>query len=232
MKISGITVKFHYSMLLLAAFILWQSATAFATPLTGILAGSIVTVILFSIVLLHEMAHMKAAHYLGYHSADTITLWGLGGMAQIPGLQHAAPKEELIISIAGPLSNLALAIVTYFLAPVLGVDLFSMSSLQTLYLPFIVMYFFWYNVMLGIFNMIPAFPMDGGRVMRSALSMFMSSYRATQISVYIAWGFAGLFVVGGLYLKSILLVLVAAYVAYVSHLEWKAKRRGTYIVYK
>ena len=227
MKIGNITIKFHFSILILIFLVIWRSWSLFASPLLGIVAGGLLTIMILSMVLLHEMAHVKAAQWQGYHT-DHIMLWGLGGYAQIPGLANITPKKELIISIAGPLSNIALAIITFFVAQLVGVDVFAINNIYILYIPFVITYLFWLNVLMGIFNMIPAFPMDGGRVARATLSIFMPSLKATKIAVYIAKAFSILFVVGGFYTASFLLPLIGFYIWYVSSAELKNKQKGYY----
>ncbi|KKN60277.1 hypothetical protein LCGC14_0533270 [marine sediment metagenome] len=224
MKIGNTQVKLHFSILLLFVLLTWQCRAIDTNPLIGILSGAMLTVIVFSMALLHEMAHVKAAERMGYHT-DIVILWAFGGAAQIPGLLNASPKKEFIVAIAGPLSNIVVAIITFFVALLLGVDLLEVSNLYTLYLPFVMMYIFWYNTLMGLLNMIPAFPMDGGRVMRAILSIFMPALKATKIAVYIAKGFAIMFSATGIVLSiswgAIIMPLIGIYIWRVASMELK-----------
>lgn len=232
MQIGKFEVKFHWSLLIIIALVLSQFLTLFANPLHGLLAGLMTIFTVYSIVLLHEMAHMKAAHWLGHTGAKKIMLFALGGLAQIPALGDFSPKEEFIISIAGPLSNFVMAGGAFLLAYVLGIDVFLTDNLLTLYLPMALSSFFYYNMLLGIFNLIPAFPMDGGRILRAALSVFMPRLKATKIATVIAWAWASVFILYGAMNGMIVLAIIGGFVAFVSYQELQAAKRGMRIEYE
>jgi stage IV sporulation protein FB len=139
----------------------------------GLLTGVYLIFLIAFIVLFHELAHSFMAIELGYE-VEEIKLFGLGGMAFIADLENPTPKEELLISISGPASNFILGISGFcfnvFLS-LLGVE----HSIEVMVLLFWIV-----NLSMAIFNMIPIFPLDGGRVFRAIVSFFIDKYTATK----------------------------------------------------
>ncbi|MGD8752975.1 MAG: site-2 protease family protein, partial [Anaerolineales bacterium] len=180
------------------------------------LFGIIVTLLLFVIVVLHELGHSVAAQNYGV-PVKQIVLLPIGGVAQL-GRFPEEPIQEFVIAIAGPLVNFGLALVFLLVASLFqfgGVweNPFTMlERLESLSPMSIFNYVFVSNLFLGIFNLIPAFPMDGGRVLRALLASRMNYARATSIAVAVGqtmawllglWGFLG----GGFFL-----ILIAIFV--------------------
>lgn len=192
-KIAGIEVRIHLTFLLLLAFI------GISYYLTGGRAAAIEGVgfilIIFACVLLHEFGHAIAARAFGILTPD-ITLLPIGGVARIQRMPDK-PWQELVVALAGPLVNVIIAGVLFL---ILGfqvdwgraADLADPAGSMLAKVAVV-------NVMLVIFNLIPAFPMDGGRVLRALLAMGMGNARATQVAARIgqalafALGFLGLF---------------------------------------
>jgi Zn-dependent protease len=198
-KIRGIQIRMHYTFPLILIFAAFQFALITRQGLTGALFGVIVTSILFVIVVLHELGHSVAAQSYGIE-VKQIVLLPIGGLAQL-GRMPEKPSQELIISAAGPLVNFALAAVLAVLGLAYGQDL----GLQlTLRLPAgitfgaIFSYVFAANLFLGLFNLLPAFPMDGGRILRSLLAMRTNYPQATRWAVTIGQGMAVLMGLWGL----------------------------------
>ena len=222
MQIGKTKVSFHWSALLIPAFLIYHSISIYVDPIKGALTGCIMSVGLLLIVFLHEMAHIKSAELLGNEAPSKISFFALGGLAQFHILDK--PSHELITSIAGPASNIVLAAMTLGFSWLIGVDLevwrpLAMSYADGFYLPMALNMFFWYNVFLGVFNMIPAFPMDGGRVLRAVLSMIMKPATATKIVFAIAMVFAALFVVGGIWIGDVWITILGPFIAFAAKTE-------------
>ena len=184
--IAGIRVELHVTFLL---FVLWAALSQ--GLLTGDVLGAITGVVLllsvFGCVLLHELGHAMAARRYGIRTRD-IVLLPIGGVARLERMP-SRPSQEVVVALAGPAVNVVIAavlalVLTQFRIPSpLAAEV--VRSLLTVNL-----------LMLG-FNLIPAFPMDGGRVLRALLAMRMPYVRATRIAAGIGQGIALLFAVVG-----------------------------------
>ncbi len=205
-RLWGIDVYIHYTFLLLLAFVGLQSGAnrgewGEALGSIGFLLG------LFLCVLLHEYGHALAARRFGVGTRD-ITLLPIGGVARLERMPED-PRQELVIAIAGPLVNVVIAggLAAGMLAS--GNPLFSFNDFDG---ASIFQRLLFINVSLVIFNLLPAFPMDGGRVLRALLAMMMDPVRATRIAANIgkvmALGFLGL----AFYTRSPILGLIAVFV--------------------
>lgn len=162
----------------------------------------------FLCVLGHELTHSLRAISLGIR-VPVITLYPMGGVASMARIPKE-PWQEFSIAIVGPLFNFGLAAILYFpLKALLGQDLFS-PGLDSW--PRMFANVFWANPVLGAFNLIPAFPMDGGRVLRSLLSLKLNHITATRIAVFLGRLFAIIFFVLGIQKNHWMLVLVGVYV--------------------
>src|SRR5437870_2448726 len=192
-RISGIEVRIHVTFLL---FLAWIGFTYYQVGGSAAAAEGVLFILaLFGCVLLHEFGHALAARAFGIRTPD-ITLLPIGGVARLQRMPDK-PWQELAVAVAGPLVNVVIAAVLIF---VLGRRA-EFQSLQHLEQPGIEMLakLASVNISLVLFNLIPAFPMDGGRVLRSLLAMAMSYSRATQVAAWIGqalafvFGFIGLF---------------------------------------
>lgn len=161
----------------------------------GGLAGLVVVGIAFSSVLLHELGHAVVARQLGVHVSG-IELHFFGGAAKMMDLPRSA-NHEMAIAAAGPAVSLMLAGAGLGLGLGLGSWFVAMIG--------------WINLTLAIFNLIPALPMDGGRILRAALSKPLGFVRATDVSVTIARVVALGFVVLGLAASAYQLLLLAPF---------------------
>jgi Zn-dependent protease/predicted transcriptional regulator len=164
--------------------------------------------VVFGIIILHELGHALAARRYGIATRD-ITLLPIGGVARLERMPED-PWQELVVAVAGPAVNVVLAVV-------LGAALLLTGELRemqeaTPHEGTLLSKLVWVNVILVVFNMIPAFPMDGGRVLRAFLAMQMDYLRATQIAASIGQGMALLFGFAGLLYGMPLLVFVALFV--------------------
>jgi stage IV sporulation protein FB len=199
-RIAGIEVRVHITFLLLLAFFGLQDY-ANAGPAAA-LRSVIFVCLVFLCVLLHEFGHALAARRYGIDTVD-ITLLPIGGLARLERMPEK-PSEELVVAIAGPLVNVAIALLLWpFVMADSNPMVFQQLGVGLL---------FKINVWLVLFNLIPAFPMDGGRVLRAFLAMRMDYARATHIAATIGQMIA---LAGGLFALvhgPPLLVLVAIFI--------------------
>jgi stage IV sporulation protein FB len=182
--ISGTAVRVHVTFLL---FLGWIFAASWIVggPETA-WQGLVFLVLLFACVLAHEFGHIFTARAFGVSTPD-VTLLPIGGVARLERIPEE-PYEEFFIAIAGPLVNVAIAIALILVA---GANV-SMSHLYAVESPDASMVdrLAAVNLFLAVFNMIPAFPMDGGRVLRALLASRMGYVRATEIAAFIGQGVA------------------------------------------
>jgi len=165
--------------------------------------------LLFGIVVLHELGHALTARRFGIETRD-ITLLPIGGVARLERLPRD-PKQELWIAFAGPAVNVCLAVLFFSLVAMGG------QIADALRAPFIgaklLVNLMWANVVLACFNLLPAFPMDGGRVLRALLATRIDYVRATRIAARIGQTLAILFALAGAFIfKYPIWVLLGAFV--------------------
>jgi len=196
-KVRGIEIKMHFTFPLILIWAGLSFGMFNNGGLEGAVYGVLVTSLVFLIVLLHELGHSIAAQYYMV-KVRQIVLLPIGGVAQLEEIPED-PKKELVIAAAGPLVNFALAILLLLVGPLLG-QVFSArgllslaTSLGELSFSSIFLYVFTTNLFIGLFNLIPAYPMDGGRILRALLATKLTYTRATSIAVMIgqilSWGF-------------------------------------------
>jgi Zn-dependent protease/CBS domain-containing protein len=197
-RIAGIQLRIHVTFLLLIAWLAYGYYAEGGSP--AALGRVLFILLLFLCVVLHEFGHAFAAKAYGINTPD-ITLLPIGGVARLERMPEE-PKQELIIAIAGPLVNVVIALCLFL---VIGsralVSPMAMQSGDLLSNLLAI------NVALVLFNLLPAFPMDGGRVLRALLATRMSYVRATQVAATIGQGFAFLFGFAGLFGNPFLLFI-------------------------
>jgi Zn-dependent protease len=215
-RVRGIDIRVHVTFPLILIWGAIQFGWLQAGGLSGAVFGVIVFVLLFVIVVLHELGHSFAAQYYGV-PVRQIVLLPIGGVAQLERMPEA-PRQEFVIAIAGPLVNFVLALGLYVVGLAVGHDFgsFSLAAMydnMSRYSPAALFnYLFMTNLFLGIFNLIPAFPMDGGRVLRALLAMQTSYVRATQIAVAVGQGLAMLFGLYGFLGGGFFIILIAIFI--------------------
>lgn len=217
LTVRGIDIKMHITFPLI--LVLAAAQFGFLGPggfsLSGAAFGVVVTLLLFVCVVIHELTHSLVAIRMGFPVRD-IVLLPLGGVAQIERLPER-PAQEFLMSIAGPLSNLVIAGLLLIASIFLRVSVFaSLRRLVTdparLGWGDILPYLLFTNIGLAAFNLIPAFPMDGGRVLRALLGTMMSYTRATALAVSIGQGMAWLIGLMGLLTRNYWWILIAIFV--------------------
>lgn len=198
-KILGITIQLHFSWFIIFALFTYSFAVSFLEDHSlwvRVAAGLFTSLLLFGSVLAHELAHSLVAIRNGIQ-VKSITLFILGGVAQITR-EAARPKTELLIALAGPLCSLLLAGIfglIWFL--VWGSSQQEITFDNTLDNP--VFWLAWINLILALFNLIPGFPLDGGRVLRAIVWQSTGNYRrASRIASLAGRGVAYLFIGAGI----------------------------------
>lgn len=192
-RIAGIDVDVHWTFLMLIAWVL-LSYFLQGAPLSAALGELAFVLALFASVVVHELGHALTARRYGIQTRD-ITLLPIGGVAQLERMPED-PRQEFWVAIAGPLASLglsavlfALAWVTNSLEPLDGVARGGGSFVGSLALA---------NLSLALFNLLPAYPMDGGRVFQALLAQRMGHARATKVAATLGQVMAVLFGLAGL----------------------------------
>src|SRR5215218_5261287 len=207
----GIDIKVHWTFFLLLAFFAYAGYQGSGSLLNAIVTA-LVIVALFVCVVLHEFGHSLVARRLGIETSD-ITVLPIGGVARLKTLPER-PMDEVKIAVAGPLVNVVLAPIFFGIAVLLGASPFDPADILKGgdSVGQIIAYLGLINVALVVFNMIPAFPMDGGRVLRGLLASRLGPVRATDISSAVGQFFAVAFFLIGLLSGNFLLALIAVFI--------------------
>lgn len=205
-RFAGIDVQIHATFWLILVFVAWSHWSQGQT-LGGVIEGVVFVLAIFLCVVLHEFGHALTARRFGIRTRD-ITLLPIGGLARLERMPDE-PIQELWVALAGPAVNVVIAVlllgwlfVTSALEPLGDLTLTSGPFLERLMIT---------NIFLVVFNMIPAFPMDGGRVLRALLALRMEYGRATRIAAYLGQAVALLFGLLGLF-SNPFLVFIALFV--------------------
>lgn len=211
-KVFGVELKIHSTFLILLAYF------AISGFVRGGVASAMISVLLavvvFSVVVLHELGHIFAARRYGIATRDII-LSPIGGMARLVRLPKK-PSQEMVVAAAGPAVNLVLGALSWFALKSLPWAQFGAGGAIAAELT---NWFMMTNALLLGFNLLPALPMDGGRILRAALTGKHGHLRATQIAAKVArWTSLGI-ALTGLYLGQFTMVLVAGFVFVMSWLE-------------
>lgn len=203
----GTAVRIHVTFLLLLA---WIGFAAYHRGGIEAARDSLLFIVaIFTCVVLHEFGHILMARRFGIVS-PVITLLPIGGVADMNKMPDK-PGQELLIALAGPAVNIVIAIILIlFLGAANVSDAIEISNPSVGLLQRLAAV----NIFLALFNLIPAFPMDGGRVLRAALSMWLGKARATRIAAQIGQGFAFLLGFAGLFGNPLLLfIAIFVYIA-------------------
>jgi len=217
---AGIPVKIHWTFGFIIVFIAYISYRD-NLSLAGAGWMSITFLMLFTCVVLHEFGHALAARKYGIGTLD-ILLTPIGGIARLKSTPQK-PAHELIIAIAGPLVNLVIIILTGIYL-FFSVDESVISGLQENFtidsFQGLMFYLLIINVMLFTFNLVPAFPMDGGRVLRSLLSFRLNKLRATTIATITGRIIAVIFVILSILFSNISLGIIGIFIYLMARQEY------------
>ena len=205
LRVAGTEIRMHLTFLILLAWV--GIAEYLAGGASAALDAILFVIAVFACVVLHELGHALAARRYGITTPD-ITLLPIGGVARLSRIPDN-PSEEVVIAIAGPLVNVVIAGVLIALG---GRIDFTGTITTGGAIPDFLTRLATVNIFLVLFNLIPAFPMDGGRVLRALLTFAMGRQRATAVAARIGQGLAFVFGFLGLMGGNAILVFVAIFV--------------------
>jgi Zn-dependent protease/CBS domain-containing protein len=213
-RVRGIDIKIHFTFVLILVWAAYSWGPGTDAGLQGAVYGVVATLLLFVCVTLHELGHAVTAQHYGIKVQD-ITLLPIGGVARIEIPEN--PKQELWIALAGPAVNVAIAAVLILAGAVLqATSLLTPAdlgdSMRDTEWSGLLAYLALVNIGLVLFNAIPAFPLDGGRVLRALLALRLDYRRATRIAVFVGQGLAFVFGLAGFLSGDYFLVLIAIFV--------------------
>jgi len=228
-RVKGIDIRVHVTFALVLIWAALDWGVWRGLGLEGALYGLVLVGLLFLFVTLHELGHSLVARRYGVGVRD-ITLLPIGGVARIEG-EMANPAQEFWMALAGPAVNIAMAAALGAVAlPILGwhalsgwrvlVDRVTGLGFEKLLVDLLIA-----NIGLAIFNLLPAFPLDGGRVLRAFLASRMGELDATRIAVRVGQGLALLLGLAGLVGGGVNLILIALFIFSGGQQEW----RGTQV---
>ncbi|HUJ60009.1 MAG TPA: site-2 protease family protein [Kofleriaceae bacterium] len=209
-RVRGVPIRAHWSLLLIVPYLAYVLAAELHSPAWGV----VLALGLFASITLHELAHTFVALRFG-GQVRGITLMILGGVSQMSRMPRR-PLHEAVMAGVGPLTSLVIGVVLYLCAR--GAHAASPDVQMALY------YLGVTNLVLGVFNLVPAFPMDGGRLLRALLAARLSRIRATQIAARVGMVCAICLGALGAATGNFLLVLVAVFVFFGARGELGAER--------
>ncbi len=206
-SIAGIDIKIHSTFVFLLGWLLLISLGS-GGGAASVLGGALFPALIFGIIVLHELGHALAARWFGIETSD-ITLWPMGGIARLERMPRD-PRQEMIIAIAGPAVNVALAFalwigsafVELFIAP--HAPGFAEAGLLNRLIII--------NAALAVFNLLPAFPMDGGRIFRAFVAGRRGLIEGTRMATRLGRMMAALFGLAGLFAFNPILVIIGVFV--------------------
>ena len=214
-RIRGIQLSVHLSFLLLLAYV---AQVGYAdSGSAGIFWNTALLLACFTCIVLHELGHSFTARHYGI-GVRRILLMPIGGMAEFEEIPRE-PKRELLMTVAGPAVNFVLAALLYpivrpFLNRTTGNWPLSLSELGCA--------LFWWNIGMGCFNLVPVFPMEGGRILRALLAIKLPYVRATFWAATVGKILAVLGFGIGLYFHQYLLVVLLTFIFFVGEAEYRA----------
>jgi len=207
--IKNTSIYLHWSFGLLAVLILFvQSARGTAVSEVWWSALSIAAV--FICVALHELGHSFAAEHYGIHT-KSITLLPIGGIASMEKMPEK-PVPEIIVSAAGPVVNLLIALILFPFISEYPPFWKATQVIESVNGSNFIYYLYVVNIILALFNLLPAFPMDGGRILKGILELWLDTTRATAIAAFTGRVMATLFIIVGLVVFDIMLMLIGLFI--------------------
>ena len=225
-KVAGIKIQIHWSFSLLVLWVLLSNVKAGGEITAGLFNVGLVLV-LFICVTLHELGHaLMAKHYK--ITTRSITLLPIGGVAALEKMPEK-PAEELAVAIAGPAVNVVIASLLWIFLPAETYMEQSAEGLERMFnepsWTAFLLYVWVANIVLVLFNLIPAFPMDGGRILRALLGFRMTRAKATDIAAKLGQAVSFLFLILGLFINPFL-VVIAIFVYFGAFAENQMVQQG------
>ena len=218
-RILGIDIFLHWTFFLAPIYLIyaWRQE-GLPWSMVAILLGLLVAV--FTCVLIHEYGHALMARRFGVETQDII-ITPIGGLARLQGMPRR-PIEEFLITLAGPMVNLVIAIIFFVFLLATGRDFLPSSGYAGLkeFAPMML----WMNLVLFFFNLIPAFPMDGGRLLRSSLAFFIPHMEATMVAGILGQICAVIFALIGVFSGQYSLLLIGVFIIFAARYEMKVSR--------
>jgi Zn-dependent protease len=212
-SIRGTTIALDFSFFILVALFVMTSYN----PDLGIHYALLWIPILFLSILIHELAHAAMFGIFGYGPSQ-IVLGGIGGHTMAAAKQNVKPWQEMLISIAGPLSSFALAWVMVILFQ--QISFVRQDPMLVAFVPLMARAnFFW-----GLFNCIPITPLDGGHALRSFLRMFLPDRKAFAIAVWIGIAVGAAVAIYGLIERQIFVAVLIAWYVFMNYQQWQYYR--------
>jgi len=220
--VSGIPVQIHWSFSLLFFWVYYEGNKS-GMELSEILVFGLLIMSLFLCVILHEFGHAFSARYYGVGTRD-ITLSPIGGVARLNQMPEK-PIQEFMVALAGPMVNLVIAVFLIlglwafapYVKPRMNNSMVEMIASPTNFLPLLLAM----NLAMALFNLLPAFPMDGGRMLRSLLSMKTGRVKATKIASIVGRIMAVGFLIFAVYSEDVVLGLISMFVFVMAGQEYK-----------
>jgi len=223
--IAGIPIKIHwtflFTILIIASIVLKHKM-----DLTTSMLLSLFVVILFVLVIMHEYGHALMARRFHIKTRDII-ITPIGGIARLEGMPKR-PVQELLVAFAGPFVNLFLALIFFGVLYAMETEDFFLrekESIEVLTDPVgFIFLIAMMNTILFVFNLFPAYPMDGGRILRALLSMKMSRRKATIIAANVGRVLSIGFIIFGAYNRMITLLFIGIFIYFVATREYQMAR--------
>ena len=213
LTIKGIDIRVHITFPLILIYAAYQFGTVYGS-VSGALFGVVAVTLLFVLVTLHELGHSFAARRYGV-PVEQIILSPIGGVAQLKRMPDK-PVQEMVIAIAGPAVNILIAFFMTIFSLIYGLSPFSLATTfsfsDNATFAALISYVFVSNLFLAAFNLIPAFPMDGGRILRALLAIRLDYARATNIAAAVGRVVAVLFGIYGLLNGGIFMIFIAFFI--------------------
>ena len=220
-RLGGIEIKVHWTFSLLLIWVLFSTLKQGGDTAMAIF-NTVLVLVLFFCVVLHELGHSRMARRFGIQTRS-ITLLPIGGVASLERMPEK-PNEELAVALAGPAVNVLIALLLLLVVPLETYRAFTAEQWEQFFtipsLDAFLIYLLMANILLVVFNLIPAFPMDGGRVLRALLGFSFNRAKATDIAAHLGQAVSFIFLILGL-LFNPFLVIIAIFVFFGAYTENK-----------
>ncbi|WP_236975112.1 site-2 protease family protein [Membranihabitans maritimus] len=218
----GIPVKVHWSFVLLLLYVVYTGQNMGMSNL-AIINSAIFTLLIFFCVVLHEFGHALSARNYGVKTQD-ILITPIGGLARLERLPEN-PWQEMVVAIAGPAVNLVIAIIIAAALYFSGHGFLPQGTSELTYFEYYSNFpilLLMLNLLLLVFNLIPAFPMDGGRILRATIALFKGREKGTLIASWVGRILAGGFLVYGIYTNHLGLIFIGVFVFFAARSEYRS----------